>query len=400
MKRFDIGKGRYLVAVSGGPDSMALLDMCRKSGNHLEVGHVNYHMRDSAVSDERLVRRYCRQHGIRFHRLNVYPEETEGNFQQYARNVRYGYFERLCRKNDLDAVLVAHQRDDLIETYLMQKEKNIGVEWYGLKEDTIICGTRVIRPLLKWDKQELIDYCDRNGIMYGIDESNLTDKYARNRIRHRKVEKMTAEEKKELLEEIKKKNDLKTREERSIGRYLDRDSFSVDEFLNIENLETYLRHLFPRKSSRHYREMIRQISSARACMYREDDLYLVREYGEVHVFRKPEDYEVVFKSMEDVRYRKYAYFRTSRKGDGLHGVTLKETDFPVTIRNHRKGDAIRMRYGTKRISRFFIDRKIPCRERLSYPVVIDAKGDVVMVPGMGCDECHYSDNHNLYVIKL
>ena len=71
---------------------MALLDMARKSNCHIEVAHVNYHKRDSAKNDELLVRRYCRQYGVAFHKLDVYPEEVKGNFQAYASTASNLYF--------------------------------------------------------------------------------------------------------------------------------------------------------------------------------------------------------------------------------------------------------------------------------------------------------------------
>ena len=98
----------------------------------------------------------------------------------------------------LDGVLVAHHKDDLIETYLMQRERG-SVSFYGLKEENTVRGVRVIRPLLNMSKAELIEYDREHDIEYGIDESNLGNDYKRNRIRHSTVEKMSAEKKNEII---------------------------------------------------------------------------------------------------------------------------------------------------------------------------------------------------------
>ncbi|MBP5279662.1 MAG: tRNA(Ile)-lysidine synthetase, partial [Erysipelotrichaceae bacterium] len=77
---------RYLIAVSGGPDSMALLDMCLKQDVYLEVAHMNYHHRDTADRDEKIVRNYCRKNKIKFHKADYNDDQRKGNFQNNARN--------------------------------------------------------------------------------------------------------------------------------------------------------------------------------------------------------------------------------------------------------------------------------------------------------------------------
>ncbi|UPU38547.1 tRNA lysidine(34) synthetase TilS [Erysipelothrix sp. Poltava] len=81
-------------------------------------------------------------------------------------------------------------------------------------------------------------------------------------------------------------------------------------------------------------------------------------------------------------------------------MTLSESDFPIMIRNARKGDSIKMRFGTKSLNRFFIDRKIPRHEREIWPVIVNSSQQIVFVVGMGCDEHHYSNNPNLFMLEL
>ena len=85
--------------------------------------------------------------------------------------------------------MVAHHLDDLLETYIMQRDKKLSVDYYGLREFIVMDGLNVYRPLLKFEKKQLQAYCDDNKIDYGIDESNLSDDYSRNRIRHRVIDK-------------------------------------------------------------------------------------------------------------------------------------------------------------------------------------------------------------------
>lgn len=401
MKDLKLKKERYLIAVSGGPDSMALLNMAREKGLHIEVAHVNYHKRDTAARDKEIVRSYCETYSIPFHLKDVYPKQVKGNFQAYARKARYRYFRNLCRRYRLDEVLTAHQQDDLLETYVMQKERKLGVEWYGLKDDTQIEGIRVLRPLLQHTKKELLDYCEENHIPYGIDESNLEDDYARNRIRHSSIEKMTEKKREDLLREIENRNRRKLKEQERISEYPKETSYTVKQFMRLPYLKTYIRTMYPHVSDLHLEEMIRQLSESDHCVFENEGSCLVKEYGRIDVFRLEDpEYEYHFTDLKQMKGKRYTHFRLGQKGNSTEGVTLSEEDFPVTVRNVREGDSLKMRYGTKKVNRFFIDEKIPLKQRLTWPVMTDRNGNVILVPGIGCDRMHYSEKHNIFMIKL
>ena len=108
-------QGAWLAAVSGGADSMAMLDLCRRSGVRLHVAHVNYHKRESAMRDQRLCEEYCSRYAIPLHCLYA-QNRTADNFQAEARRERYAFFAALCSEHSLSGVIVAHQQDDVLET--------------------------------------------------------------------------------------------------------------------------------------------------------------------------------------------------------------------------------------------------------------------------------------------
>ena len=378
---------------------MALLDMARKMDVYLEVAHMNYHHRETADRDESIVRRYCRNYEIRFHKADFNKNEYKGNFQDNARKARYSYFEKLCRKNRLDEVLIAHNMDDFIETYLMQKEKNLGVSYYGIKQRNIINGVNVFRPLLNTEKKKLEKYCIENKIEYGIDESNLSDVYTRNRIRHENLDKMSSKEKKELYKQIKDLNrDIKKRINYT-EKYLKGGSFSTEYFRNTPDLELYLHKHFPDRSSKTINEMIRQLAESKNCIFEGKDILLVKEYDQISKSDPIYEYEFIFRKPEDIEYKDYGFFRISRRGNSFEGVTLSEDDFPLVIRNSKPGDKIVMRYGNKGINRYFIDNKIRYYERKMWPVVLNRYDRIILVPGIGCDLKHYSKNHDFFVLK-
>ena len=93
------------------------------------------------------------------------------------------------------------------------------------------------------------------------------------------------------------------------------------------------------------------------------------------------------------------YFKISKEGSSVEALTLSESDFPITIRSPKPMDAIQLRFGRKKVNRFFIDRKISHKERKTYPIVVNRMGNVVLVPKLGCDVEHYSIQPNCFVLK-
>lgn len=117
-------EGTWLIAVSAGPDSMALLSMCLEAGIDCVCAHVNYHHRKQAEEEESYIRLFCAENSIP---LFVRNEEFtyEGNFEAAARKWRYEFFVQLVKSHGYKGVLIAHHEDDLLETYFMQEEKNL-----------------------------------------------------------------------------------------------------------------------------------------------------------------------------------------------------------------------------------------------------------------------------------
>ena len=102
---------------------------------------------------------------------------------------------------------------------------------------------------------------------------------------------------------------------------------------------------------------------------------------------------------EHIQFEKTPYFCISQTGSSVEALTLTKDDFPITIRNAKKGDQIQLRFGTKKLNRWFIDRKIPKKERKVWPVVVNKDGNVILVPKIGCDIAHFSNNPTLFVLK-
>ena len=113
---------KYLLACSFGPDSMALFDMLLKGGYSFEVAHVNYHFRKESDYEELSLRNYCKEYEINLH---VYENKKiiRNNIEATCREIRYDFFADIYHKYGFDGLLIAHNQDDLIETYLLHKKR-------------------------------------------------------------------------------------------------------------------------------------------------------------------------------------------------------------------------------------------------------------------------------------
>ena len=396
--------GKWLAAVSGGPDSMALTAMCLQEGIDIEAAHVNYHHRKEADEEEAYVRSFCMLHGIECHVLSV-KEPEKGNFEAAARKIRYDFFAETAWKRNCRGVLVAHQEDDLIETYLMQEEKNLVPEYYGLKESVMYGSLLVKRPLLSHTKKELEEYCERNGIRYFVDQTNFSDEYTRNRIRHETVEKLNRFERDMILREIRQKNAVMQERRCRVGTMIRGDKVSLKQYrmLSEEDRFALLRMTADDPGNRISLSFIREIDDI---ICKKDDFVIrvknrniVQDKGYFFMADLPKEYCDVYESVSELTRQKRRYYRIEAGEPGVNAVTTEASDYPLKIRSFRPGDVIRMRYGRKQVARFFVDRHIPLYLRETWPVVENAQGNIILVPGLGCDVVHFSIKPDFNVIQ-
>lgn len=385
---------KCVVACSGGPDSMALLDQLNKQGKDIVVAHVNYKHRDTADRDENIVKEYCRKYDIPVR--VCYPVHEKGNFQAWARDVRYAFFEKVADEFDTKILYVAHQMDDVIETYLFQKKRNMVCDRYGLKEESIRHGYQIIRPLLSFTKNELQQYCNENGVSFGIDESNLTNHYTRNVIRHTQIEKMSRKEKEAWILKIQNENELWQIKRESIEDFYKSWNNDVDALLNQKDawlyLDTFLFQTLQHHFSKKYMEEL-CVQLRRDVLIEIENWLLERHGGKLYFMPSPKD---VYYKLDELEVKDYPDFIIKNEGKTIEMFSVDASDFPLVIRRVRVNDTIQMRFGNKNVHRFFVDRKISKIHRKYWLVVENKVGNVIFVPGLGCDVKHYSQNQQFY----
>ena len=390
---------KYCVATSGGPDSMALLDLCVQQGFSVYAFHMNYHHRDTAYRDQLIVNEYCFAHKIPLVIANYQPMGN-ANFQMDARLARYLKAKEVIESNQLDALLVAHQQDDLLETYLMQKESKREVNYYGLKATNELFGIKVIRPLLSLTKRQCHTYCLMHDIDFGIDESNLTDIYTRNKIRHHILFEYTQQQRDDLLCEIEQKN-KQLQAQLSHLVFTDQNltiSGSVSDDSVAKGLRQLLVQLdagYGNKSHQYYLDLWRSISKNKA-IHLNNQWYLFYDNSILWYEFIPASQPVY---INDLQIKDYGMFKISSSGNKRQGFYANPDEFPLMYRLWKDGDKIETKFGTKKVSRWFIDQKIHPRKRLLTHVIENKYGKVIYLDGFGCDYSHYCQNEKVFVIE-
>ncbi len=385
----------YVVAVSGGPDSMALWHMLLQRGFHVVAAHVNYHHREEADAEEQMVRSFAETYGCPLEVSEAYFS-GKGNFENWARKIRYDFFGEVADRYHASGCLVAHHRDDLLETYLLQKRRGY-VEFYGLKERNEICGITVFRPLLKMTKPELEAYCLKQGIPFSYDRTNGDLTLSRNKIRHTVLSEMNEKEKSALIREIDAGNREIRRMEKEIAP-------NLYDGVQVMKLTSYSDEMFARwlyrflrqkenvvLSGRRVREIRSLLSkSGNLVIYEGKGYDLIKEYDCLKRVKKKSYNYCIIVDKPSVIDTDYFYIDLLRDPSRFY---VREDSYPLTIRNADPKHRIRIGKIHKSVNRILIDAKIPYLQRLYWPEIVNNRGEILFVPRSSGEE------EGLFIVK-
>lgn len=198
-----IPPGTYVIAVSGGVDSMVLLDVARRLPDvSLVVAHVDHGIRPDSHMDRELVAGVAMSHNLPFESIQLHlgPEASE----EAARHARYDFLRHIKNHYAADAILTAHHKDDLLETALINLIRGTG--WRGLS--SLRSAGDIVRPLLEVSKAELRAYAHARALEWREDSTNTDLRYLRNMVRLRLLQKVSPSAKKQFEEIIVRQNRL------------------------------------------------------------------------------------------------------------------------------------------------------------------------------------------------
>ncbi len=180
---------KILLAVSGGIDSMVMTHLFMHAGVAIGIAHCNFSLRSAESDrDEEMVSKFASDNNIEFFTTRFdtksYASKNGLSVQMAARELRYNWFEKIRKEHGYNAIAVAHNLNDNIETMLINLIRGTGLAGLtGMKP----AANSIIRPLLFATRREIVSYCEKNRITYREDRSNADTKYLRNRIRHQVI---------------------------------------------------------------------------------------------------------------------------------------------------------------------------------------------------------------------
>ena len=417
-----------VIACSGGPDSMCLLNLVleEKQEKNLQIicAHVNHKMRIESEDEAIFVRKYCEEHGAIFEYMEI-TDYVDDNFHNQARNKRYEFFKQLIAKYNANYLMTAHHGDDLIETILMRIVRGSNLKGYiGFKKESNMETYKLLRPLVSITKEEIESYNKTNNIPYVLDESNQKDKYTRNRYRHvvlpfLKNEDVSVHKKfLKFSEELIKFDEFLVNYMSNLLTDLIKDDtlnislfHSLDEFIKRKVIETMISKIQEDDlfaiEDKHIDLILDLLNSNKPNSYIELPNGFIGEknYNEFKITKAKKINNYCIKLEDQVKLSNgYKIFITENSTDTSNytiRLNSKEIDLPLYIRNRCDGDkiAIKNLNGTKKVKDIFIDSKVALKKRNEWPVVVDSKDRIIWLPGLKKSKFdkEYSDNYDIII---
>lgn len=413
LKKNVIPKSTIVVAVSGGPDSMALLNIILQLRKELDLkiicAHVNHNSGRVGQNDDQLfVESYCCKNNIKFEVMKIEKYEHK-NFHEEAHNKRYDYFDSLIKKYNAKYLLTAHHGDDLMETILMRIVRGSTLKGYsGFSPIVNKEYYTILRPLINFTKEDIVNYNKKNNIEFVIDTSNKKDVYTRNRFRKYilpllKVENKNVHNKfykfSKIISECNMYIDKQTK---IIMKDLYKNkTLNIVEFQNQEKiiqnkiLDNIFEDLYKDNlmliTDKHIELVYGVINCKKANTYADlpNKIKVIKRYNEL-IFEtniiKEKYYEYELKDNILLPNNKHIEYLkdTSENTNYICRINSKDVRLPLKVRNRVNGDVIQIKgmVGHKKINDIFINAKINMEDRNVWPIVLDSNNNVVWIPGL------------------
>ncbi|QHX35567.1 tRNA(Ile)-lysidine synthase [Spiroplasma sp. TIUS-1] len=288
----DLKEFKLVIGVSGGPDSMYLLNQIFTDKNYgdIIVCHVNYNFRDDSSYDQFIVEDYCKKNNIKIKIKSVYYSEEKGNFEEWARLIRYNFFVEEIRNNGFSKIVIAHNLNDHAETFLMQTLRKSIVTYYGINPIGEYDGVQVLRPILDLKKSFILNELNKNGVKYAVDSTNEDESYLRNKIRKTLTDKeidnlkVQAELENKTVDKFNKKYEhlFKSNSfDKTI--FVDMDDFEINRFVYCWIKNNDSTNSIMKKKKKFVKEVVKQLGSSKNLKIVTDHLIINKQKNQVSI---------------------------------------------------------------------------------------------------------------------
>ena len=396
-----------VVGVSAGPDSMCLLHLLKTKTDNIVVCHINHNVRKQSKKEEEYLKKYCSNNNLIFESMTI-DFYKESNFENEARKKRYAFYEKTLKKYNSHQLFLAHHGDDLIETILMKIIRGSNIEGYsGIKRISNVNDYQIIRPLLPYTKNDIINYNKKNNIKYFTDSSNKDIHYTRNRYRKKILPLLKKEDKNVHLKFLKYSNVLdeydkyiKSLIKKNVNNiykgntiYLE-ELTKLDSFLKKNTLYYIMNNIYNNKSNIISDNLIDSILNIvsnpkpNQILNIPKNKILVKEYNKIYIrdnIKNSDNYKLEFK--DNLILNNLSFIKEDKEeldNNNICRLNSKDIKLPVYFRNRKDGDFIILKGSNnkKKIKDIFIEKKIPLRERNNYPLLVDSNDNILWIPNI------------------
>jgi tRNA(Ile)-lysidine synthase len=450
---------KLVIAVSGGPDSMALLHVMYHlsiaHGYHLLVAHVN-HMFRGAESDREAetVEQYAAELSIPFCGVAIdvpaYVREHGGNTQAAARELRYRYLHEMAERSGSSAIALAHHADDQVETVLMNLLRGASPSGLiGIQMRRTEKNMELIRPFLRIQKERLLQYCQAEQIPFHVDSSNVSRKYTRNRIRMDIIPQLL-EINPKLPEAVDRMAEILREEEHYLNEQTKAAADRIVHFAGASCVVSrkswiaepvalqrrLIKLILNYIAGDDYSSDFTKIESIRLAIDNETQpswslqidsfVHMVRGYDHIEWFPGLVDKQLKHNYYEygiespggdlwiaeaQTLLKIHIECRDMNMGFIIENLAHKQFEacfdaekisFPLIVRSRRSGDRMELLglNGSKKVKDMFIDLKIAQEWRDQVPLIEDKEGHILWIPGIGRSSHGLISSHTTHFLRM
>ncbi|MFC6269184.1 tRNA lysidine(34) synthetase TilS [Frigoriflavimonas asaccharolytica] len=394
---------KYLLAISGGADSMALLNLFSASKFTFQVAHVNYKLRGlESDLDQELVENFCSQNNISLHIYEVSnkDEPPKNSVQTWARKLRYAFFKKIKHQENLEFLVTAHHLNDDLETFFINLSRGSGLKGLsGIPSNK----NNILRPFLHFSKQEIYDYCAQNEVPFREDASNKKNDYLRNKIRNEIVPKLL-ETNEHYLKNFQKSILYLKQNERFIEKQIadieeqilinekpdktiyDREFFAhQEEFVKFEILRKFgfvdiqeIEKIFLAKTGKSF------FSERYHLLINRNEIILKQTTEKTEDFSEIIILTEFYKDDKNIVNLKKIISEYSTTSNDIFlekpwEFDAEKINLPLKLRHWKSGDKFYPAgmFGSKKVSKFFKDEKISLVDKEEIWLLVDGNDDIL-----------------------
>ncbi|HMI07486.1 MAG TPA: tRNA lysidine(34) synthetase TilS [Flavobacterium sp.] len=414
---------KLLLAVSGGIDSMVMVDLFLKCNYEIALAHCNFQLRGiESFEDQQFVEAFAEKNKIPVFTTQfdtrAFAEDYKISTQVAARELRYNWFYELLETENYDYILTAHHADDNLETFLINLSRGTGIEGLtGIPKQ----NEKVIRPLLNFSREKIEAYAKENQIEWHEDSSNASDKYLRNKIRHDLVP-VLKELNPEFLSAFQKTQDFLQQtqamaEDAAIMIYQqvvqeadDEIHFNIKKLKKLPNYHSYLYQWLREFGFSAWNDIYdltesqsgKQIFSPQFRLLKNRDFLIL---SPLPVNNESDEYPIEENTKEVNFPIKLSFCKVADITDASNNAIFADAQklqFPLVLRKWNEGDVFQpfgMGGQSKKLSKFFKDEKLSLTEK-EKTWLLCSQNQIVWVVGIRQDERFKIENTTKHILKI